>query len=183
MTSKFENKNTVIRGIIANPETQTFEQFEITTDYVRSNERAIAKVREALNLNDNVMVSISELKQEEKRTFKWLVADLKAAFTPEYEQPEDVPENFTAISVTLYDYVADVFGYQDAEPIAKHVHVYGHAHKATKTDAREIVRTFALEYEGFTSVVCVAGCKRDESQVWFVVPDDEIEAYKKYDEK
>ena len=58
-------RKSIIRGIIANPATKSFEEFEVETAYTRSEIKACELAREALNLeNRAIMVSVTEIINE-----------------------------------------------------------------------------------------------------------------------
>lgn len=71
--NRFANRETVVKGFIINLEEQTQTPFEVKTQYTRSNDKAVAYAREALEIEDNtqIIVAVTEIENEAPKPVKY----------------------------------------------------------------------------------------------------------------
>ena len=71
--NRFANHETVVKGFIINLAEQTQTPFEVKTQYTRSNEKAVAFAREALEIEDNpqIIVAVTEIENEKVKPIKY----------------------------------------------------------------------------------------------------------------
>lgn len=174
-----QNKTTKIFGLYIDVENGGAQRsIEAETEYTRSMDKARKLLAEKLELNEQFVI-VTKIENEAAKPFKWNALELATDFIINYNEPEKT-DGYTNVKYNLYDYVADVFGYKDELPKAETISVVDCAYKATKGDARSIVREHALESGYFDSVVYTSTCRILESEVWACVPNEVIDNYKKY---
>ena len=177
MTKRNENRKSTIKGIIANPQTQTFEAFEIETPYTRSIPKAAEMAREILNLEDGVMVSITEIHNE---ALKPVVYDSQAVFDEmiaDYETKEKAEKNCnelsTVVPYTMYKYKAQVWLFNGDEYTTEFF-VDQSPMKFGKVDTRGFIRMAAEQF--FESkVIGIHDDNRYEEKRYAIVENDRLE--------
>ena len=181
--TKHTNKNTNVKGFYLDA-TQNFDKiaFEVETAYTRSVDKAREYAAEKLEVAAQFVV-VTEIENEAAKPFEWRVPDIMADFVPfvtKDEAKESGEESDVIAKYSIFDYAANVFGYRDGKPIAECVIVSDYAYKATKGNARSIVREYALENCGFDSVVFVDNALITEYERFSAIPCDVVENYKVY---
>lgn len=168
MTSKRnENRMTTAKGIIANPYTKTFDEFEERINYTRSINKATEMVREVMSLDADVMISVTELVQDEVKRVVYNSQLVYENMFADYEDEETANENageiHTVIPYTMYEYGAQVWLYD------KTSETYGTDYvcdmsplKMTKIDARAFIRMSAEKLHGDVHEVECIGIHDDE---------------------
>ena len=177
---KREFNNSVISGFIIDPEKQSFEPFEIETAYARSNNSAIARVREAMNLDDNVLVTIKEIKNEKAKPKNYDNARIieRAAFVGSREEcAENITRNGQEIvAVKLYTYRATILSRELEKPYGEREYFttvceYETATKATKAHWGEFAAT-SNDFVG--EPVAAYDPQRLERELYAVIDEDEL---------
>lgn len=174
-----ENRQSTVKGIIANPITQTFEQFEIKTPYTRSTVKAVEFAREQLEINDpQIMVSVTEVIPDE---LKKVIYDAQLVFdnmTTDYFEEElandSCDENETVIPYVMHIYEAQVWMYDEknkdytTEPFVDQSPL-----KMTKVDARAFIKMMAESHYDKT-VIGIHDAERTEIKRFAIVPNDKL---------
>ena len=174
-----QNKTTKIYDLYIDVEKGGAQHsIEAETEYTRSIDKARKLLAEKLELNEQFVI-VTKIENEAAKPFKWNAIELMRDFMPFYDEPEKEAEK-TIVKFSVYDYSAAVFGYRDGVPWAEMVTVCDHAYKATKGDARSIVREYAIEQGFFNTVVYVDKCTIEERSVWVLVPNEVVDNYKKF---
>ncbi len=186
--TKITNRETVVKGFYLDSEND-FEKvaFEVVTSYTRSADKAREYAAKELDIAAQFVV-VTDFENEAAKPFKWDVPSIMDTFRTivreeDAKQLRDEMGNSTIVKYSVFDYAANVFGYKDGKPIAELVTLFDEAYKATKGDARTMVRNYAIDREMFDSVVFVDKCDIQEYEHFAVIPNDEVEAYKRYIEK
>lgn len=178
MTSKKnENRKTTAKGFIANPYTKTFDEFCEKIPYTRSLQKAIELVREEMALDNDVMISVTELEQEEiKRTvynpqlvFENMVADY------EYEETanESANEEQTVIPYTMYVYDAQYWAFDGINYHTDYV-IDNSPLKMTKVDARAFLKISAENLSGST-IIGIHNDNREVETRYAIVNNSDLE--------
>lgn len=177
MTKRNENRKSTVKGIIANPETQTFEAFEIETPYTRSIPKAAEMARKVLNLEDGVMVSVTEIHNE---ALKPVIYDSQEVFdemVADYETKEEAEENCnelcTVIPYTMYQYEAQVWLF-DGDKYATEFFSDNSPMKFGKVDTRGFIRMAAESFFD-SKVIGIHDDKRYEEKRFAIVENDRLE--------
>ena len=142
-----ENRKSTIKGIIANPESQTFETFEIETAYTRSAVKAVELAREALNIPNACMVSVTEIMNEAAKSINYDATSLME-FASDYGHINDYEpkENEFVIPFTMFTYSAQIWAIGNDDTYTTEFFEYESTVKLTKVDARAAVK-MAYELE------------------------------------
>lgn len=181
--TKHTNKNTNVKGFYLDAN-KNFDKvaFEVETAYTRSVDKAREYAAEQLNIAAQFVV-VTEIENEAAKQFDWRVPDIMAdyvSFASKEEAQASGEESDVIAKYSVYDYCANVFGYRGDMAVAESVKIYEHAFKATKGNARSIVREYAIEVCGFDSVVFVDTVQIDEFERFSAIPCDVVENYKAY---
>lgn len=159
MSTKFENRTTTAVAVVMDFDIMAFNVHEIEIPYTRTISKAISMVAAKLGVPEN-NVTIKELKQTEFKAQN-LTSGQLVNIASEYglEEPaKDVPEGFTCIPYTAYQYFGTAFGYtkEDNTPTAMPL-VVEQLEKHGKNDARGMLinhaestynmNVFALDYK------------------------------------
>ena len=177
MTKRNENRKSTVKGIIANPQTQTFEAFEIETPYTRSIPKAVEMAREYFQLANDIMVSVTEIHNE---ALKPVVYDSQAVFdemVADYETKENAEENCnencSVIPYTMYQYEAQVWLFNGDEYTTEFF-TDNSPMKFGKVDTRGFIRIAAEQF--FESkVIGIHDDKRFEEKRYAIVENDRLE--------
>ena len=180
MTSKRnENRQSTVKGIIANPITQTFEQFEIKTPYTRSTVKAVEFAREQLEINDpQIMVSVTEVVPDE---IKRIVYDAQLVFKNMLDDCEDVESakdlvnaGETVIPYTMHVYQGQVWMYdEDTKEYQTNAIIDQSPLKFTKVDARAFIKMSAEAYYDL-KVIGIHDEERTEIKRYAIVSNDKL---------
>ena len=162
MTNKRnENRTSMVKGIIANPQTQTFEQFEIETAYTRSAVKAVEMAREALNLDPAVMVSVTEIVNQPLMKVQYdaqsLIENMRESFGNQEEAEKAAAENETVIAYELFMYSGQIWAVSGDEYTTEFVRYFSTV-KHTKVDARAFIK---MRYEQENESAQVIGIHAD----------------------
>ena len=139
-------RKSIIRGIIANPATKSFEEFEVETAYTRSEIKACELAREALNLeNRAIMVSVTEIINE---AVKPIVYDAQSLIdfadaVYDYDNDAEPTETQTVVEFVKYIYTAQIWAVS-GEDYTTESWEYESTVKLGKVDTRAAI---AMNYE------------------------------------
>lgn len=179
-----ENRQSTVKGIIANPITQTFEQFEIKTPYTRSTVKAVEFAREQLEITDpQIMVSVTEVVPDELKKVVYdaqLVVDNMAIDYEDAELANDAcTDDETVIPYTMHIYQGQVWMY-DEETKNYHTNaiIDQSPLKFTKVDARAFIKMSAETYYGL-KVIGIHDEERTEIKRYAIVPNDKLQMCEK----
>lgn len=180
--SKREFNNSIINGFIIDPIKQTFEPFEVETAYARSNNSAVARVRETLNLDDSVLITIKEIKNEKAKPKNYDNARIieRAVFVGSREECAEnlTRDNQEIVAVKLYTYRAVIVSREMDKPYGEREYFtqtceYETATKATKTHWGEYA---ASSNDFIGEPVSAFDVQRIERELFAVIDADELAA-------
>lgn len=186
MTSKKnENRQTTVKGIMANPATQTFEEFEVKTPYTRSTIKAVELARDILKCNPAVMVSVTELMQEEVKKTEYHAQLIYENMAEDFETMEEAESanaakdfSYSVIAYTMYHYDAQVWIKDGDDYMTLFITDYSPL-KLTKVDARALLKMAAENNYG-GEVIGVHGDTREASKRFaLITPEKLAECVKK----
>ena len=164
-----ENRKSTIKGVIANPETQTFETFEVETAYTRSAIKAIELARETLHIPNNCMVSVTEIINEAAKPINYDAASLMD-FASDYGHINDYEpkENELVLPFTMFTYSAQIWAIGNDDEYSTEFFEYESTVKLTKVDARAALK-MAYEHENkHDHVIGIHNDARTEEK-WFAL--------------
>lgn len=178
MTSKKnENRTSTVKGIIANPQTQTFEQFEIETAYTRSAIKAVEMAREALNLDPAVMVSVTEIVNQPLVKVQYdaqsLIENMRESFENQEEAENAAAENETVIPYELFMYSGQIWAVSGEEYATDFVRYFSTV-KHTKVDARAFIKMRYEQENETVLVIGIHGDKRKEQKRYAVISEENL---------
>lgn len=178
MTSKKnENRTSTVKGIIANPQTQTFEQFEIETAYTRSAVKAVEMAREALNLDPAVMVSVTEIVNQPLVKVQYdaqsLIENMRESFENQEAAENAAAENETVIPYELYMYSGQIWAVAGEEYATDFVRYFSTV-KHTKVDARAFIKMRYEQENETAQVIGIHGDERKEQKRFAVISDENL---------
>lgn len=178
MTSKKnENRTSTVKGIIANPQTQTFEQFEIETAYTRSAVKAVEMAREILNLDNSVMVSVTEIINQPIVKVQYdaqsLIENMRESFENQEEAENAAAENETVIPYELYMYSSQIWAVAGEEYATKFVRYFSTV-KHTKVDARAFIKMRYEQENKSAQVIGIHADERKEQKRYAVISDEQL---------
>lgn len=174
---KNENRTSTVKGIIANPHTQTFEQFEIETAYTRSAVKAVEMAREALNLDKSVMVSVTEIVNQPIAKVQYdaqsLIENMRESFENQAEAEKATAENEQVIAYEIYLYSGQIWAVSGEEYATEFVRYFSTV-KHTKVDARAFIKMrFEQENEN-AFVIGIHGDERKCEKRFAVISDEQL---------
>lgn len=178
MTSKKnENRTSTVKGIIANPQTQTFEQFEIETAYTRSAVKATEMAREALNLDPAVMVSVTEIVNQPLVKVQYdaqsLIENMRESFENQEEAEKAAAENETVIAYELFMYSGQIWAVAGEEYVTEFVRYFSTV-KHTKVDARAFIKMRYEQENESAQVIGIHGDERKEQKRFAVISEENL---------
>lgn len=155
-----------------------FEDFEIEIDYTRSETIASEKVREALELANDVMVQVTELQQTEIKKTVYnsgkVFENMSADFDDEEIAKAKATETQTVIPYTMYEYVAQFWAVNsDGEYITDYV-MDNSPVKFTRVNMRQFLVISAENLEPSYKVLAIHGEKRTETTRFAIVENDKL---------
>lgn len=178
MTSKKnENRTSTVKGIIANPQTQTFEQFEIETAYTRSAVKAVEMAREILNLDPTVMVSVTEIVNQPLVKVQYdaqsLIENMRESFGNQEEAENAAAENETVIPYELFMYSGQIWAVAGEEYETEFARYFSTI-KHTKVDARAFIKMRYEQENESAQVIGIHGDERKEQKRYAVISDEQL---------
>lgn len=177
-SKKNENRKTTVKGVLANPQTQKFQEFEETISYTRSTVKAAKAIREMMGLESHVMVSIFELIQEDVKKPVYnsqLITEFMICDAPSRDEVEAiVRENQTIIKYGMYYYSAQLWldfgGDYRTEPILDNSPL-----KLSKVDARAFVKLCGENLYTGAKVIGIHNCDRELVERYAIINNDDLE--------
>ena len=179
MTSKRnENRQSTVKGIIANPITQTFEQFEIKTPYTRSTVKAVEFAREQLEITDpQIMVSVTEVVPDELKKVAYdaqLIIENSAGTYDNKERAEDdVTENETVLAYTMHGYSGQLWMIDNEGEYTTVFFADESPLKFGKVDTRAFLKMAGEEVYG-CKVIGIHNEERQELKRYAIVSNDKL---------
>lgn len=178
MTSKKnENRTSTVKGIIANPQTQTFEQFEIETAYTRSTVKAVEMAREIMNLDPAVMVSVTEIVNQPLVKVQYdaqsLIENMRESFENQEEAENAAAENESVIGYELYLYSGQIWAVASEEYVTEFVRYFSTV-KHTKVDARAFIKMRYEQENESAQVIGIHADERKEQKRFAVISDEQL---------
>lgn len=178
MTSKKnENRTSTVKGIIANPQTQTFEQFEIETAYTRSAVKAVEMAREILNLDNSVMISVTEIVNQPLVKVQYdaqsLIENMRESFGNQEEAESAAEENESVIKYELYAYSGQIWAVAGEEYVTEFVRYFSTV-KHTKVDARAFIKMRYEQENDSAQVIGIHGDERKEQKQFAVIGNEQL---------
>ena len=178
MTSKKnENRTSTVKGIIANPQTQTFEQFEIETAYTRSAVKAVEMAREILNLDNSVMISVTEIVNQPLVKVQYdaqsLIENMRESFGNQEEAESAAEENESVIEYELYAYSGQIWAVAGEEYVTEFVRYFSTV-KHTKVDARAFIKMRYEQENDSAQVIGIHGDERKEQKQFAVIGNEQL---------
>ena len=167
--ARFENKQTNVKGIIFDPRTRECTDFDIMTNYTRSNAKAIEFVTEELNIEPPIIVSITELinqKSEPKVYNNSKVIELAEEVS--YEERENW-RKATMYNITGFAWLEVNDGQFETEFIE-----FDTPTNLTKTNVRQSVAMHAEELYEDCKVLAVANCEKIEFPIWVNITPENL---------
>lgn len=181
MSKKNESRTSTVKGIIANPQTQTFEQFEIETAYTRSAVKATEMAREILDLDPTVMVSVTEIVNKPLVKVQYdaqsLIENMRESFANQDEAENAAEENETVIPYELYMYSCQIWAVGGEEYVTEFVHYFSTV-KHTKVDARAFIKMRYEHENELAQVIGIHGDERKEQKRYAVISEKNLENVK-----
>lgn len=155
-----------------------FEDFETEIDYTRSETIAAEKVRETLELANDVMVQVTELVQTEIKKTVYnsgkVFENMWADFEDEETAKEYMLENQTIVSYTMFEYEAHFWAVNsDGEYITDYV-TDNSPVKFTRVNMRQFLAISAENLEPNYKVLAIHGEKRTETTRFAIVENDKL---------
>ena len=137
-------RKSIIRGFMANPYTKTFDEFEIETAYTRSLTKAVEFAREELALDNDVMLSVTEIINEPVKAVEYDAQSL-CEFATAIDNRNDFEPTETQIVIpfTAYVYSGQIWANSGEDYTTEFYEVERNI-KLTKVDQRAAV---AMAYE------------------------------------
>lgn len=178
MTSKKnENRTSTVKGIIANPQTQTFEQFEIETAYTRSAVKAVEMAREVLNLDPSVMVSVTEIVNQPLVKVQYdaqsLIENMRESFGNQEEAENAAAENEQVIAYELFAYSGQIWAVAGEEYATEFVRYFSTV-KHTKVDARAFIKMRYEQENENAQVIGIHADERKEQKRFAVISEENL---------
>lgn len=155
-----------------------FEDFETEIDYTRSETIAAEKVREVLNLANDVMVQVTELKQTEIKKTVYnsgkIFENMSADFDDEEIAKASATENQTVIPYTMFEYEAQFWAVNsDGEYITDYI-TDNSPIKFTRVNMRHFLAISAENLTPNYKVLAIHGEKRIEVTRFAIVENDKL---------
>lgn len=179
-----ENRKSTVKGIIANTEKQTFENFEIETPYTRSNSMAIKYAKEAMKLDDNALVSIVEIINKPFKRPIYdagkLIENAIEFFDDETDAKNAASDSVSVIKVTDYVYSGQVWAILDSGEYYTEFIKDASPVKFGKVDTRGFIKMRA-EKRLSGKVIGVHGDKREVRFQFITIENDALEKCVKND--
>ena len=177
MTKRNENRKSTVKGIIANPQTQIFEAFEIEIPYTRSTQKAAEFAREILNIEEYIMLSVTEIQNEALKPIVYdnqLVCDyMTADFETKEEAEQNANEMQSVIPYTMFIYSGQVW-LTDGEKYSTEHFTDWSALKFGKIDTRGFVKMMAESFYN-AKVIGINDDKRTEQKRFAIVDNDKLQ--------
>lgn len=172
---KNENRTSTVKGIIANPQTQTFEQFEIETAYTRSAVKAVEMAREILNLDAAVMISVTEIVNQPVVKVQYdaqsLIENMRELALSESDAKEIAQDGDQIIPFEMFKYTGQIWAVNGEEYTTEEYTTWSTV-KHTKVDARAWLKMcYEKEFEGSQVIGIHADIRTCEKR--FAVISDE----------
>ena len=181
-STKNENRKSTIKGMLANPVKQTFEQFEIETEYTRSNVKAAELVKQAMKLDPQIMVSVFEIINTPLEAVKYDAQSLKE-FASEIFADEIEAKNYAEknnVRVIRFDqfiYSGQVWAF-NGEDYVTDFHGYESTVKLGKVDTRGAIKmNYEKLHKGY-KVIGIHGDKREEFRRYACITPENLEQVK-----
>lgn len=155
-----------------------FEDFETEIDYTRSETIAAEKVREALDLADDVMVQVTELQQSEIKKTVYnsgkVFENMSADFEDEEIAKASATENQTVIPYTMYEYDAQFWAVNSNGDYITDYVMDNSPVKFTRVNMRQFLAISAENLEPDFKVLAIHGEKRTETTRYAIVENDKL---------
>lgn len=170
MAKKFENTKTQIFATVIDVENQTFNSVDyISNEYTRSEKKAEEIIREALDIEFDALVKITKLEQisDKPKIYNLLKAlHDNQAFYNEDDARREFGENLICKTMTVYDYIGDIFYYdEEYKPSARVIFVTDYPFKYNKGNIRDLLKREFEETYPDCAIVTFGKVKREELEV------------------
>lgn len=173
--NRFANRETTVKGVVINLDTQTHDNFEVKTQYTRSNEKAVAYARKAMQIDDNpmIIVAVTELVNEAPKPVKYDNDKIYEMSYAHFDGKDDAQKaaetDGTEMRViTWYEISAQIWAIDDGGNYITEWYADETSENMTKRDAREFVRMSYEDMNGF-KVIGIHDCKKDEKPMYCVI--------------
>lgn len=180
MTKRFENKETTIKGFIINLEDRSTEDFEITTQYTRSNAKATEYAFEALAIDPEthtvVITSIANEKATPVRYNNGKVFEL-AIDTFEFEEnandfANNLEDDAIVKRIDWFEYEAQFWGVNVNEYITDVIRDDSPL-SMTKVDMREFLAYSARDLYGY-DIIGIHNATKTATYRWCVITRENL---------
>ena len=176
-STRFENKQTVLKGEYINLDTAEKNAFEISVPYVRSEKLAIEAAYAALGLSENFIIDSRKFEIVNEKAIPVRYSNTKLfdnrrdIFATEEEAKSACLNGETVKSVSLYNVVSNVWTLDNIGEYHTHKVYYETPVNITKSDARAFVK-MRFEEESDEQVIAIHGTNKKEN-TYFVVIEEE----------
>ena len=182
MASKFENRNTIVKGFFVDKMNGETNPFEMSVHYVRSNESAIKAIAETLSNEDKerFVIAVSEIINEKPKPIRYNDSKILDYGRDNFRNEEDAEnakhDNETVRKVKAYSYECAFWAHdaQNDEYVTDYVHDESPL-SMTKIDMRAFLANSARELIGFNyDVLGVHNCKKTEITYYVVINYEDL---------
>ena len=180
--ARFENTTTTIHAYVIDIENMTKNEVEyVSESYTRSEKKAEEIIREALDIEESVLVKVFKLEQINEKPIEYNVGKMihDGYGWCEGFNDDELNENEIAIPVTLYKYYANVY-FEDIDgenPRAlSYVTCVTHR-KFTKGNARDYIKMCVEDEYCNVKCVMVTHNTRKEEEAFIIIDKEEAKNY------
>ena len=178
-STRFENKQTVLKGEYINLDTVERTQFEITVPYVRSEKLALDAAYKALELDKNFIIDSRKFEIVNEKSIPVRYSNTKLydnrrdIFATEEEAKAACLNGETVKSVSLYTVASNVWTLDNTSEYHTHKVSYETPVNITKSDARAFVK-MRFEEESDEQVLALHDTKKEENTFFVVIEEEAL---------
>ena len=190
MTSKnnkrFANRETVVKGFVIDLANQTQTPFEVKTAYTRSNDKAVAFARKAMQIDDNpqIIVAVTEIQNEAPKPIKYNESKIMDYCIAKFDDEEKAKKelaiaydenDYSIKSVRWFEYECAFWAYDKIDD--NYITDYCHDESPigfTKVDMRSFMANSAHELTGY-EILAIHNCTKKEVTRYCLIENNELD--------
>lgn len=178
-SKRFDNRETVVKGFIANVLTQEFKPFETKVSYVRSDAKAVRLVREQMNITEpEILVCVREIINEAPKPVKYNNIKIYELAYDRFNDEETAKnaankDDSEMRVITVYEISGQIWALSGNE-YKTELYMDEAFVNLTKSNAREFLK---MSYEKFigNKVLGIHNCTKHEKQVYCVITRENLQ--------
>ena len=178
MAKKFENTRSEIHALVVDIEKMAKNEVEyISNEYVRSIVKAENIIREALDIEKDAIVKVTEIVQLSEKTKEYNINKMIHDGLILEDEARPIEDDELCVPVIQYFYSANVFAEDETNrPFANVFHATPNLNKYTKGNAREYIEMRYSENYNH-KIVAVTNVKREEVLKYAIAKKAEFADY------